>query len=59
MSPTLVVIGFINGLLVTAGLGGASITPLVINQELHSVTITMSPSPTPWTIDPERTQQLT
>ena len=36
----------------------APVPPLVINRDLHSVTIMSTPNPTPWTIDPERTQQL-
>jgi hypothetical protein len=38
---------------------GAPAIPLIINRQLSSVTITSSSSPTPWTIDPERTQEIT
>jgi hypothetical protein len=33
-------------------------TPLLITQEYHSALIRTSPSLTAWSIDPERTQQL-
>jgi hypothetical protein len=33
-------------------------SPLVITSELHSVVIVSSSSPSPWSIDPERTQEL-
>jgi hypothetical protein len=37
---------------------GTVVVPLVISRALHCATITTSSSPTPWSIDPERTQEL-
>ena len=45
--------------LVTGGYAGSGGTPLLITMELHSSLLATSPSPTPWSIDPERTVELT
>jgi len=37
----------------------APFAPLVVDQQLHSMLVATSLSLTPWSIDPERTQELT
>ena len=54
---TVIVGGFLGPLLITGGYGGAG-TPLLINQQLTCALIASSSSPTPWSIDPNQTQQL-
>ncbi len=55
---TIIVKGLLGRLLITGGLGSSTFVPLLITQQLHSNLIATSLSPTPWSIDPERTQQL-
>jgi hypothetical protein len=58
MNASLVLDGLLGYGLVIGGYSPGSSTPLVINQELHCVLIATSSAPSPWSIDPERTQEL-
>ena len=42
----------------TVPFNGAAMVALVINRPLHGVLLSPGSSSTPWSIDPERTQQI-
>lgn len=47
-----------NAVAFNAAISSSGVIPLVIPLALYSVAITTPINPSPWTIDPERTQQL-
>jgi hypothetical protein len=58
MLASLVTDGLLGHGLVSGGLiSGAGAVPLVISQEIHSIALTPIVA-NPWSIDPERTQEL-